>query len=77
MTIRPQSDFSLKGRITKIDEVGLATIKFTKKLVKVENITLIDDRVLNISVNTSYSKDFRDLNLTWKVVFMQDKDMKI
>ena len=54
-------------------------IKFSKPLMKVENITLIDSTVLNITVLTSYPLgDTRNLNISsWCTVFMSDKELRL
>jgi hypothetical protein len=54
-------------------------IKFSKSLMKVENITLIDANVLNITVLSSYPLgDTRNLNISsWYTVFMSDKELRL
>jgi hypothetical protein len=45
--------------------MGLVTIKFSKSILKVENLTLIDNTVLNVTVHSPYPNDNRDLNITF------------
>ena len=54
-------------------------IKFSKPLTKVENFTLIDSTILNITVLSSYPLgDTRNLNISsWYTVFMSDKELRL
>jgi hypothetical protein len=72
-------DVSLKAKIHKVNETGFVIVKFSKPLMKVENITLIDSTVLNITALSSYPLgDTRNLSISnWETVFMSDKEMRL
>jgi hypothetical protein len=69
----------LKAKIHKVNETGFVIIKFSKSLMKVENITSIDSTVLNITAFSSYPVgDTRNLSISsWETVFMSDKEMRL
>ncbi len=54
LSIKSLGDGSLLGKITRIDEYGLVTIRFNKNVLKFENITQIDKTVLNVFAISSY-----------------------
>ncbi len=64
LNIRVFGDTELKAKITKIEQTGLVTIKFSKPLLEIKNVTSIDFSVLNITVLSPYPNEMRDLNIT-------------
>ncbi len=72
-------DGSLSARIHSINEYGHVRIKFSKNVIKIENITQIDKTVLNITTESAYSpNDIRDIRLSfWNATFMSKKELRL
>ncbi len=79
LSVQIFGDTTLQAKIHKINETGFVIAKFSKPIMKVENITLIDSTVLNITVLSSYTQiDTRDLSITsWQTIFMSDKELRL
>lgn len=71
-------DPSLKILIRKIDSTGLVYAKFTKPILQIENITLVDTTVLHLNVTTAYEVDSRNLSdFTWSTVFLTENEIRL
>ena len=74
------SDKDFSGRILKVSDRGLVTLKFTKDLVPIQNLSAIDNTFLDIRVITDISSlsDGRNLRIAcWDVKSMSASQMTI
>ena len=70
MTVSKSPDLGLKMKIKKVDGFGIVNVRFSKDLVVVQNISLIDSSVLIINVTSFYQNEdsARNLNFTWDTI---------
>jgi hypothetical protein len=67
------SDKDFTGCILKVSDLGLVTLKFTKNVIPIKNLSNIDNTTLDIRVVTDISnlRDGRDLTIAhWEVKSM-------
>jgi hypothetical protein len=73
-------DKDFTGSILKVSDRGLITLKFTKDLMLIRNLSAIDNTTLDLRVLTDIStlRDGRNLTITkWDVKFMSASQMTI
>jgi len=78
--LKKVNDKEFRIKSSSIDSTGRAEVIFTKPLRRIQNISLIDSLVLDLSlVSGAYknSIDFRDLNFTWKAESMTGSSLVI
>lgn len=74
------SDKDFTGSILKVSDLGLVTLKFTKDLVPIQNLSAIDNTTLHLKVLTDISsfRDGRNLTIArWDVKSMTAFQMTI
>ena len=74
------SDKDFTGSILKVSDLGLVTLKFTKDLIPIQNLSAIDNTTLHLRVLTDITslRDGRNLTIArWNVKSMSASQMTI